>query len=229
MKYSKWVNLSKAAINSLATYKTGLGIALTHGYYAGGCPVELLPDAATNDIFRRHDILFRPQGANRWQLLVRDGFRTEDLAGEEMHFRFNLLVKDALVYYVSQEMEKNVVIDMQTVEKQFNIHIPAVEKYLEYICIPKYTGADVPVNMKEEKGRIRMKAVERVSLPDIPVAWRFVSEEKIRLEQRNPFKMQLLEIRKIGERMIGSEIPSPRPDRFSPTSPKDTITIFFYY
>jgi hypothetical protein len=87
-------------------------------------------------------------------------------------------VRDALVYYVSREMDKNVVIDMQTTEKQFNIHIPAVEKHLEYICIPKYTGAEVPVKMKEEKDRIRIKAAERVSLSGIPAVWRFISEEK---------------------------------------------------
>jgi hypothetical protein len=217
-------------MGSLTSYKTKLTVVLKHEYYLGNsCPVMLCPDAATVRIFNRYGILFRPQGANQWQLLVRDGFRTEDLAAEETRFHFNLLVRDELVYYVSQDMKSSVVIDIRTAGEQFDLHIPAVEKQLEYICIPKYIGADVPVKMKEEKGRIRLKAAERVSLPGVPAAWRFVSEEKIRLEQRNPLKMQLWEIRENGERMISGEISPPRPNRFSPVSPKDMVTTFFYY
>jgi hypothetical protein len=214
-----------------ATYNPLLSITLVHEYYAGAtCPIALSPDTATHRIFRHHNILFRTQGPNHWQVLAEDDFSVADLA-EDTHFRFDLRVLDRIVYYVSQHTDslQAVEIDVAAAGRMFNIHIPASERYFEYICIPRYTGANVPVKMREERERIHIKATGRVSLPGVSVALRFVSEEKIKLSRLNGLNMQLWEVREAGERLISKEIPHPLPDHYSLLSSKDTITSLFYY
>jgi hypothetical protein len=227
-------------------YETILTIAFRHEYYSNGnCPVLLSPTVATVRLLARHDILFRKQNSNRWLLVSQN-----PLAELEDNLQFNITAGEAVLYYVTREWKTNPAITVeaanaskvwQTVTinipylienkiKEVYIETASEEKFLEYLCIPKFNAADMALRLTEEKDRLPItEAFEPVTLPDGTLARQFVTGEKIKLHQDNGITMQLWEKRDSGERLIAGAIESPDPGQASPFSPKDTITRIFYY
>ena len=233
----------------MQTYKTGLDIHLKHEYYAGGiCPVSLTPDARTARCFSRFDILFRNH-ADGACLIVKEDFHIRDLTDEEACFRFELRPRDAQFYHVTQtaagdetfslndsssplvwkELEISTAGIAAGKQNEITVNIRGVEKYYEYLCIPRYNPAGIRLKMTEEKNRTGLTGAEQVSLPDIPVVYRFATLEKIKLRQNSNLQMQLWEVRESGEREISKTIPNPQPGQFSPIRTQETVASFFYF
>jgi hypothetical protein len=189
--------------------------------------VRLVPDEETLRIIKRYDLLFKATSANRWLLLAKEDFETEDMPDEDKQLHFTLKAGSDMLYYVSEEGWDKAVVAVDG--KDAIIKIAGREKYLEYICIPKYSSPDLSMKIRESKNRLSFKESGRITLPDIPVALRFVTKEKVKLMQQNEFKVQLWEIRERGERPAGEALSVPCPDSFSPVAPQDTITSYYYY
>lgn len=231
-----------------SSYEEWLSIGLSHEYYGDDpCPALLIPDAATVRWLQRNGILLRKRHASQCLLLAGSEI---DLTDEETHLQFEIRSSDERFYYVSQSCEENAAFSIASSEicgvwktvvlhpsflagmlqKRLTIHIQTQEKYVEYLCIPKYNKPDLNLRMADENNCLPLvNPPEQASLPGVPTAWKFITKEKVRLRQNDEVKTRLWEIRDHGERMIGNAIPFPRPEQFSPLSPKDTITSFFYY
>lgn len=233
----------------METYKIGLSIHLRHEYYANGiCPVSVTPDARTARCFSRFDILLRKH-TDGVRLLVKEDFRAEDLTDEDARFHFELRPQDALLYYVTQavdgdetfslndsstpavwkELEINAAHIAAGKQSEITVNIQGVERYYEYLCIPKYNPAGIRLKMTEEKNRAGLTEAEQVSLPDIPVVYRFTTLRKVKLRQNSALRMYLWEVRESGEREISKTVPNPQPDQFSPIRTPETVATFFYF
>jgi hypothetical protein len=176
----------------------------------------------------RYGLRMKATGANRWLLLSQGDFRAEDVPDDEKQLPFTLQAGNDMLHHVSEKGWNRVIIVVDG--KDTVIRIAGLEKYLEYIWIPKYGAPDLPLKMTEAKNRLRFKDAERIRLADdVPVALRFVSEAKVKLTQQNEFIAQLWEIRENGERLTGEVFSVPQPDRFSSIAPKNTITSYLYY
>jgi hypothetical protein len=228
-------------------YRTELHIALHHEYYpSGNCPVSLSPTAETACFLARYDMLFRRQNNNNWLLVSQN-----DLASiAAPYLRFALQTTDHTLYYVTRTWKPNPAFTVESAtvpgtwqtlsidvpylvenkQKEIIIESETEEKQLEFLCIPKFNSADIPLRMTEEKQRIQVKEdTGRATLPDGTTARRFVTAEKVKLRQDNGIKMQLWETREMGERLISADIPCPQPTQPSPFSPKDMLTHIHYY
>jgi hypothetical protein len=234
-------------------YRTELHIALRHEYYpSGNCPVSLSPTVETARFLTRQDMLFRKQNANNWLLVSQN-----DLASMAApYLRFALQATDHTLYYVTRTWKPNPAFTIESTmgrlvetrhatslqlsidvsylvenkQKEIIIEAETEEKQLEFLCIPKFNGADIPLRMTEEKQRIQVKEdTGRATLPDGTTARRFVTAEKVKLRQDNGIKMQLWETRERGERLISAAIPCPQPMQPSPFNPKDMLTRIHYY
>jgi hypothetical protein len=226
-------------------YEPALSIALRHEYYPSGfCPVSLAPTAETARLLAQCDILFRRQKANRWLLMAQKALAEPD----SLHF--NLTADDNTLYYVTRAWKENPAVKVEaanapkvwqtlTVDVQYLaeneqteiiVEAESEEKYLEYLCIPRFNGADIPLRMTEEKRRIQVKeSPEKAALPDGTEARYFVTAEKVKLRLNSGIKMLLWEVRENGERLIGNAIDSPAPSQPSLLNPRDTVTRFYYY
>jgi hypothetical protein len=217
-----------------------------HGYYdIHACPITLVPDEATERIFRRHKMMFHMSSGGRGVLLIPDSFRKEDLPDEDSHFNFLIKVNELKFHYVTKDFAESkefsekdskvpnfwreIDFDFKSLTSlDLNIHILGVEKYYEFICIPKYNSCD-SLKMTDKKNCIRFKKAERISLRDVPVAFRLVTEEKIKMSELSDVRPRLWEVTKKGDRLISEDIPNPEPHKFSTISVRDTITTIFYY
>ncbi|MDR1679397.1 MAG: hypothetical protein LBR81_06410 [Prevotellaceae bacterium] len=229
-------------------YEEWLSIELQHEYYGNApCPATLVPDEETACLLKRNNILWKSHAS---QCLLLAGSKFSLPVEEELYLRFDIRNTGEQFHYVSHSCEeseafsiaesgiagvwKTIVLDVSSIIrnnlKHLPVHIRATEKYIEYLCIPKYGREDLKLQMTDDKDYFSLiNPPEQLSLPAMPVVWRFVSKEKITLKQRVEAKTKLCEIRNYGERIIGNAIPFPRPEQFSPVSPRDTITTFFYY
>jgi hypothetical protein len=237
-------------------YRTELHIALRHEYYpSGNCPVSLTPTAETVRFLARYDMLFRKQNANNWLLVSQSDLASIIVvemrrATSLRYLQFALHATDPTLYYVTRTWKPNLAFTVKSAtvpgmwqtlsidvsylvenkQKEIIIEVEAEEKYLEFLCISKYNGADIPLRMMEEKQRIQVKEdTGRATLPDGTIARRFVTAEKVKLRQDNGIKMQLWETREMGERLISAAIPCPQPMQPSPFSPRDMLTHIHYY
>jgi hypothetical protein len=228
-------------------YQTFLTVIFQHEYYpVGECPIKLGFTMKSLREANRRKIICAPDRNNRI-----------DLAGEHgigilngMHTEILLTVMNDTFYYVTQAFTENPAFRVEPFDGQAGGQVLTVdvdyvlenslseitvqalsrEKYLEYLCIPKFNAADLALRLAEEKNRVQItEAFEPVTLPDGTLARRFVTGEKIKLHQDNGITMQLWERRDSGERLIAGAIESPDPGQASPFSPKDTITRIFYY
>lgn len=229
-------------------YEEWLSIELRHEYYGDApCPATLVPDEETACLLKRNNMLWKPLTGQCLLLAEsKSGLTVEEAA----YLRFNIQNADGQFHYVSQNCEENeafsvassdilgvwksIVLDVSHIIKNnikhLIINIKATDKYIEYLCIPKYGKADLKLQMIDDKGYFSfVNPPEKISLFAMPMVWRFVSKEKIPLRQRVEAKIKLCEIRDYGERVIGNTLPFPRPEQFSPLSSRDTITTFFYY
>ncbi|MDR0687883.1 MAG: hypothetical protein LBF55_04235 [Prevotellaceae bacterium] len=226
-------------------YEAVLSIALRHEYYPSGfCPVSLAPTAETARLLARRGILFRRQKANSWLLVAQNALAEPDF------LHFNLTAGSDTLYYVTRAWKENPAVRVEaasapkvwqtlTVDVQYlaengqaeiTVEAESEEKYLEFLCIPRFSGADIPLRMAEEKRRIQVKeSPKKATLPDGTEARCFVTAEKVKLRLNSGIKMLLWEVRENGERLIGNAIDSPAPSQPSLRSPRDTVTRFYYY
>ncbi len=232
-------------------YKEWLSIGITHEYYGDTfCPAQLVPDAETVRWLQRNGILLRKFHTNQCSLIAEGIHERISLTDEDVCLRFEIKTTDERFHYVSHSCRKDPAFSIADSEicgvwktvtlnplylagmpsRELTIRINALEKYLEYLCIPKYSKPDVSLRMSDDKDYLCLtNPPEQITLPGIPVVWKFVTKEKVRLRQNSEVKTTLWEIRNYGDRIIGNAIPFPFPEQFSPLSPKDTITSFFYY
>ena len=230
-------------------YNLWITVTLNHSYYGlNNCPVMLEPDAGTTRIFRKFGFLFKALSSNKYAILVPENFDFNYLIQEEIHFRLTIKPLDKQFYHVTgtinmndffnisdssqygiwKELEINLRNIIFQQKSNIEIDITSVEKHYEYICIPKYNEGNTIITLSEEKNRIRFSKSE-IELFTIPKAFRFISEEKIKLMQHNEIKTQLWETKEHGEKLISKEIPNPNPGQYSPIDPKNSITTYFYY
>ena len=234
----------------MKTYSAWLSIRLRHEYYADGrCPVSVAPDAQTARYLARFGMVLRrhPDGV---YLIAGERFRAEELTDETAHLRFELRPQDERLYYVTQAggggdeafalndspapavwkaLELNTAAIAAGKQREITVNMQGVEKYCEYLCIPKYNPAGLRLKMTEEKNRTGLTEAEPVSLPGIPVAYRFATLEKVKLRQNSALRMSLWEVRESGEREISKAVPNPQPDQLSPMRTPETIASFFYF
>lgn len=232
-------------------YEEWVSIELSHEYYDGTpCPALLVPDAATVRRLQHNGILLRKRYATQCSLIAGGDSGEINLTDEDVYLQFEIRTSDERFHYVSQSCEEdasfsivdsgvcgvwrtitlNPLVLAGMMSKQLKVRINAPEKHIEYLCIPKYNKPDLNLRMSDDSNSLFLtNPPEQVSLPGIPTAWKFVTKEKVRLKQHSEVKTTLWEIRDHGERVIGNAIPFPRPEQFSPLSPNDTITSFFYY
>ncbi len=232
-------------------YEEWLSIGLSHEYYGGNpCPAQLVPDAETANWLQRNGILLRKRHASQCLLIAGSDSGEISLADEDVHLQFEIRSADERFYYVSQSCEedaafsiagsgicgvwKTVTLDPLSLagmpSRQLTVRIRAPQRHIEYLCIPKYNKPDLRLRMSDDNDSLHLiNPPKQVTLPGIPAAWQFVTKEKVTLRQSGEVKTTLWEMRDHGERIIGNAIPFPDPGQFSPLSPKDTITNFFYY
>lgn len=235
----------------MGRYTTWFQIALSHEYYVkDACPVSLIPSKETALFFRKSNILFRRQNANKWLMIKEEKQPVEELWNDEYPtLSFELYPMDKNFYYLSAGMVdndyftvKNIMVPnvWKTIEidlknlinkrpEEIQINISSVEKYYEYVLIPKYHKTETNIRLAEERSKVHFKKLEKIALPGIPEAFRFVTEEKIKLKQDIGLKVQLWESKESGERLISECIPNPQPDQCSIIDPKNVLTTYFYY
>ncbi|MDR0941060.1 MAG: hypothetical protein LBM68_02410 [Bacteroidales bacterium] len=229
-------------------YEEWLSIELRHEYFGNTpCPATLVPDEETAYLLKRNNILWK---TSMGQCLLLTEHTSNLSADETAYLRFNIQPIDGQFHYVTQVcykdeafsvadtnmvgVWKSIVIDVAHIIKNkikhMTINIKARNKYIEYLCIPKYGKADLKLRMIDDTNYFSfVQPPEKISLFAMPVVWRFVSKEKIPLRKRVEAKIKLCEIRDYGERIICNMLPLPHSEQFSPVSPNDTITTFFYY
>lgn len=232
-------------------YKPWLTLTTLHEYYVrASCPVSIEPSPETDLIFRKHNMLFIKQQGAQWKLYVENEFDPNDLLINEYKLIFALYPQSEKFYYLSENPTaendaftlheaplskawKNVELNLRHIInsdlQKIDIVITSPERYLEYICIPKYHSVNTKLRLTEERNRMTFHEEEFQPIAAIETAFRFVSTEKIKLSEDYNLKMQLWEIRESGERLISHSIPNPQPNELSLTNPKDTITTYFYY
>ncbi len=236
----------------METYKIWFYITVSHEYYLEeGCPVSLTPAADTKGFFCKYGILFKRQAADKWAVLINGRYSLKELLMYNIYsgLSFELRPDDKIFYYLSGDIYqdgtfsvkdlniprvwKTIKVDLEYLidkaPEEVNIRISSVYKYYEYIFIPKYTRENIKIKLKEERARIRFGNVEKIKFPGVPFAFRFVSEDKIKLSLSNSLKFQLWETRDGGERLISGCVPEPSPDECSVSDPKDVLASYFYY
>ncbi|MCD8031802.1 MAG: hypothetical protein LUF85_13525 [Bacteroides sp.] len=220
-------------------------LEITHDYYRGdSVPVELIPDLFTQRRMTREGMLLKKQKGNRWLLLQSGEPPAEP---EEGNFVFDLCVNSPSFHYVTMEKQsgkdytygatsrpgswKTLIFSLpQTGEvKEVNVHLCGRSKFLEFLCIPRYTAPACLLRLAERTQLLACSGPEsRMLFGHIP-AFRFVTSQQVLLRSRYTLCFSLWEVRKAGERLLTRELPLPAADSISPVSPKDTITTYFYF
>lgn len=231
-------------MNRSEKYTCRLNIEIVHEYYVNTLPpVILTPTAETVALLKKQNILFRNTANGSCAFLIESGFSFDD--GYKL--RIELRPSDHKFYYVSQSVSvhefinvydsdlpnvwKIMEIDTEKINSDnindLKINIETFEKYYEYICIPKYCNDDIKVKLTDEKTEIK---TEKISLPGIQSAFRFITKDKIKLSQNNTvIKMHLWETKEYGDRLISSAVPNPLHTEISVIDPKNTLTTYFYF
>lgn len=235
----------------MTTFSIWFSVLLSHAYYVkSSCPVSLVPAGKTESFFKKRNILFLHHNANKWLVLKDADLPAEELADADFPvISLGLRPSEKDFYYVSGAIKGNslftvteqkgpdnwkvleIMTDSLIREKaeEIRIEIDSVSKFQEYILIPKYQRADTKIKLVEEREKIRFRETGKVLLPQTPEAFRFVTEEEVKLVQGTDFKIQLWEIRENGERLISECVPAPAPDACSVLDPKNFLTSYFYY
>lgn len=235
----------------MTTFSIWFSILLSHAYYVKRpCPLSLIPSEQTERFFKRHALLFLHRDANKWLVLKDADCPAEEFSDADFPFlSLGLRPAEKEFYYVSGAIRENSLFtvtepespgDWKVLEintdslirekaEEIRMEIEPVSKFQEYILIPKYQRTDTKIKLVEERDKIRFRETGKVLLPGISEAFRFVTEEEVKLVQGNDFKIQLWEIRENGERLISECVPAPAPDACSVLDPKNFLTSYFYY
>lgn len=235
----------------MTTFSIWFSILLSHEYYVKRpCPVSLVLSEQTEKFFKKRALLFLHQNANKWLVLKDADCPAEELEDADFPvLSLELRPAENEFYYVSGAIKENSlftlagqkspgnwkVLEINTASlinekiEEMHIEIDSVSKFQEYILIPKYQRADTKIKLVEEREKIRFRETGKVQLPQTPEAFRFVTEEAVKLVQGNDFKIQLWELRENGERLISECVPAPAPDACSVLDPENFLTSYFYY
>lgn len=230
--------------------RTWLRITLSHEYYEkNSYPITLVPTEETRLLFQRLGMLFLQYRPAEWLVAAQEGMpEREALAGATLVLGIQPV--NPGFYYVTEDelclpegcsakkagspvIWKQIEIDSARFAGQEAAEIPirirTFRKYHEYLFIPKYAHPDTIIRFAEIRGRVRFRKATQVELPGIPRAFRFLSEEKIRLTDSYDLGMLLWESDGQNEHLLYDGIPVPKPEQTSIISPRDTISTYFYY
>lgn len=238
-------------MRNVQEYRLWLTITISHEYFTRtSCPVNLEPLPETQFIFRKCNILFIRQQMAHWDLFIEEAFTPADLMIKEYKLIFGLYPQKRKFYYLShnpdpkndafylypvpaskawRNMELNLPYIINNNWQNIDISVKSPEKHYEYICIPKYHNSNINLQLRDERNIIELYEEEFYPVADIRNARRFMSKERVKLSEDNDPKIQLVEMRDSGERLISNSIPNPQPDEFSLIDPEGTITTYFYF
>lgn len=231
------------------SYKVCMQIEVSHDFYTQNpVPLHLVPAQSTSKQLENARIIFKCLSAGRW-VLLRPAGKYRDMDKMDLHFEARVMssrfyyvtgsinqVEDALYTFSEPGIPgiwKLLKLHPEAIRTEdfshIKWHIPGVEKFVEYICIPRYNTGDIHLKLTEDKGRLQFKEPEKTVLPDGSRGVRFISKEKILLRKDNTYKMKLWEIRNSGERLLSEVLPFPDPESMSFIRPGDTITSYYYF
>lgn len=238
-------------MRNVQEYRLWLTITISHEYFTQThCPVILDPLPETQFIFKKCNIMFIRQHTTRWDLFIEEKFNPEDLLMKEYKVIFGLVPQNRKFYYLSlnpttkhdtfcshsapasktwRNIDLNLPYIINNNLQNIDISVKSPEKHYEYVCIPKYHNSNINLQLRDERNIIELHEKEFYPVADIRNARRFMSKERVKLSEDNDPKIQLVEIRDSGERVISNSIPNPQPDEFSLIDPEGTITTYFYF
>jgi len=230
-------------------YEVWFDLKITHDYYSNShVPLTFTPTDETRILLLKNRLFLKNIASNHWVILRITGEVTET---ENKELAFEIRSTDNDFYYVTGKEEQKDELPYTLEDPQYPgiwkimkikpekgetgmanqiLHIiPSVEKYFEFICIPKFHSGDISLRMTEDKNRFQIEEPEIISMPDKTNAIRFVSKDKIPLKKIYKYKVRLWEIRESGERLISDSIPCPSPSNISVFHSNDTITSYYYF
>lgn len=236
---------------AVENYEMWMDITITHDYYdCGHLPVTIVPSESTNYLMRRHRILFMQREEGKWVMLClrdRNGEMGVPDAGRTLYFEVR--PSNAEFYYVTRSpksldnsfglvasdkpgvwrvLEISVGTQAEGIKK-INLSIGTVNKRMEFIFISKYNSSEINLALAETGGRIEFEGPEKIANIDGLPALRFVTVNAVTLRKSDSFKIQLLEVRDKGERMLCSNVPVPHVSESSLIEPETAITTYFYF
>lgn len=188
---------------------------VVHGYYSEGLcrGIELAPDLQSLKLLKRRGVMFRRLAWNEWCLLG-----TQDTEwDEEDEIVLERNITDQVFLYVTENPD-----DFQKVRVPVSVIQSGEEKVLnfgvkelrwEYIFIPREGQVERQVELLESSGLLHFSAMERVTEQG-KQAWRTVSEEKVKLQERYNYQLRLIERKVLGNRVLHKNVMFPIPGQF---------------
>lgn len=241
----------------LEKYDQWFSIHISHEYYRdGSCPISLVPDRNTKQFLLKAGVLTRKAKLNEWIFLIQsDTFSFERLRELiEDGFKkmiFGLYPLSDEFYYVSGSdnritgaefstqnssvpgIWKNIEITCKETENtklnDVEVKLLTISKFWEYILIPKYNLFSQNIQLEEQQDKIQFQKVEKIQLFDGSEAFRISTTQRIKLNRIYSYRIKLLEIKNGGEKVLSNMIPCPRPEDFSVSDPRNTLTVYFYF
>lgn len=228
------------------TYSIRMKLEFSHAYLPSGeCGVTVEPDSTTANTIRKSRAFFKQQNACSWLLLAADDFSLEP--GEQLVFRLKPKSPD-FFYYTSDLFTENegctiedgetgswkilrVLIDETKLEtpETISVAMSSPSRYFEFLVFPSEKGIQNALEVREENDGVKFSRPKEMAFPGTETyLWRFVTAEPLPLTRKSPYKFHLWEKRKSGDNQLARLTDVPPLKSFSPFSPKDTITSFFY-
>lgn len=186
-----------------------------HGYYSGGLcrGIELAPDLQTLKLLKRRGVMFRKLAGNEWGILGTQ----ETEWDEEDEIMLERNITDQVFLYVTENPD-----DFQKVKVPVSVIRSGEEKVLnfgvkelrwEYIFISREGQAERQIELLESSGLLHFSAMEGVTELG-KQAWRTVSEEKVKLQERYHYQLRLIEHKVLGNRVLNKNVIFPIPGQF---------------
>ncbi|NDV67372.1 hypothetical protein D0T66_00475 [Dysgonomonas sp. 25] len=182
---------------------------------------------------------------NQWIFFV----KSLEIENEDtVNLHFELRPEDMTLYYVTDIIEDNLqtnnyelkssseinkwielIIPIQQSMPDIHVSFNSKSKYLEYVIINRYQKDNIQIRVEEKRQQIKFtepKVLEDLSLGK---GFRITSIDKLKMKKAyGNYMFQLVEIRSDGERILSNNLPFPRPDETSISSPSDTVTTYYY-
>ncbi len=225
-------------------YEKQLLFRIRHAYFDNDeVAVALSATKETDTWLRRNKAVFRRDAPGNWSVCVPSG----QLLHREEALRFEIRpqTKDFPYYSILDEEVYDgwriapgdspgvwKVIEIPAGDfavREVEIAIQTVEKYLEFLLIPKYNPPGIRLRLAEQRGELRFGEPEKVRLWNHEEVQRIVSVWPLQMRYPRPAQVRLWEIRPGGERLLSEAVPLPACNSPSPFHPNNTITTYFYY